>query len=270
MRVVNCGLQGGPEWKAARCGLITASRISDVLSFNQPSAAVAKENGFKLVREAVAAGLKGAESGEREGYRMELVAERLTGQVDDSVFQTKWLREGTEQEPYARAAYEVATGNYLDQHSFVLHPEWDFTGASPDGICGRGGVQIKCPKSTTHLKWMDAGIVPPEHVPQMMWEIECFELDWLDFVSYDARMLDEDLQLFIVRLHRDEETLKTYREAVDMFNIEITDQIERLYARLRGDSVQGSDDGVRNPNLLQSLRASLDACGDTGTETHSG
>ena len=68
MRVVNCGLQGSPEWKAARCGLITASRISDVLSFNQPSASVAKENGFKLVREAVAAGGTGAESGEREGY----------------------------------------------------------------------------------------------------------------------------------------------------------------------------------------------------------
>ena len=52
--------QGSDAWKRARCGLITASRISDVLSFNQPSASVAKENGFKLVREAVAAGLKGA------------------------------------------------------------------------------------------------------------------------------------------------------------------------------------------------------------------
>ena len=258
------------EWKAARCGLITASRISDVLSFNQPSASVAKENGFKLVREAVAAGLKGAESGEREGYRMELVAERLTGQVDDSVFQTKWLREGTEQEPYARAAYEVATGNYLDQHSFVLHPQWDFTGASPDGICGRGGVQIKCPKSTTHLKWMDAGIVPPEHVPQMMWEIECFELDWLDFVSYDARMIQESFQLFIVRLHRNEEILKQYRLSVLEFEEEIRCQIERLNARLRGQGTQGDHDSVRNPNLLQSLRASLDACGNTGTEAHSG
>ena len=198
------------------------------------------------------------------------VAERLTGQVDDSVFQTKWLREGTEQEPYARAAYEVATGNYLDQHSFVLHPEWDFTGASPDGICDRGGVQIKCPKSTTHLKWMDAGIVPPEHVPQMMWEIECFELDWLDFVSYDARMIDEDLQLFIVRLRRDEEMLKAYRATVRAFHWEIEGQIERLYARLRGDGVQSSDDGVRDSILLQSLRASLDAERDPGTETHSG
>ena len=118
MRVVNCGLQGSPEWKAARCGLITASRISDVLSYLK----------------------RGGESADRANYRTELVAERLTGQVDDSVFVTKWLREGTEQEPYARAAYEVATDNYLDQHSFVLHPQWDFTGASPDGICGRGGA----------------------------------------------------------------------------------------------------------------------------------
>ena len=248
MRVVNCGLQGSPEWKAARCGLITASRISDVLSYLK----------------------RGGESQDRANYRTELVAERLTGQVDDSVFQTKWLREGTEQEPYARAAYEVATGNYLDQHSFVLHPQWDFTGASPDGICGRGGVQIKCPKSTTHLKWMDAGIVPPEHVPQMMWEIECFELDWLDFVSYDARMIDEEMQLFIVRLERHETLLKTYREEVLDFENETRAQIRRIRGRLRGQGTAEHHDGVRDSQFIQQVRASLDACGNTGTETHSG
>ena len=69
--------QGTEEWHKLRAGKITASRIVDVLSFNQPSAAQAKDAGFKLVAEAVAAGIRGKEAGERAKYRWELVAERL-------------------------------------------------------------------------------------------------------------------------------------------------------------------------------------------------
>ena len=73
--------QGTPEWLRARCGFITASRIADVVAYNQPSAETAKSLGYKLVREAVAAGVKGDPSEKRTGYMKELRGERISGRA---------------------------------------------------------------------------------------------------------------------------------------------------------------------------------------------
>lgn len=236
MRAIDC-VQGSPDWKAARCGKITASRICDVM-----------------------ARIKKGEAKDRENYRNELVAERLTGVSDDGAFQTRWLREGKENEPVARTAYELATGNFLDQYGFVLHPTLDFSGASPDGIYGTtGGVQLKCPKSTTHIRWMEDGRVPAEHVDQMMWEMRCCELEWLDFASFDPRMKDEGMRLFVPpRLVRDEKRIAEIESEVIRFEGKIQEHVRFLGGLRRQDS-EATDDGVWQPGIVQSLHRSIDA-----------
>ena len=65
--------------------------------------------------------------------------------------------------------------------------------------------EVKCPKSTTtHIGWLTAGVVPPEYIPQMMWEMACTERKFADFLSYDPRIEDPALQTFCVRLEFDE------------------------------------------------------------------
>lgn len=240
MRVVDC-VQGSDVWMKARCGLITASRMADVLSYLK----------------------KGGESQRRADYRTEIIAERLTGLSCDSYVspEMKW---GTEQEPFARAAYEIATGNFLDRPGFVLHSTLDYFGASPDGLCGRGGAEFKCPKTTTHIEWMLAGVVPEEHIPQMDAVMLCCELDWLDFVSFDPRMADEDLQMFVCRLPRDEKRLYSMTGEITRFEKETVLQIERLRGRLRGQGVSGSNDSLFHAQLVQSLHSAADAGGDAG------
>lgn len=234
MRLITCE-QGSDAWKAARCGKITASRIVDVINYLK----------------------KGGEGADRRNYRIELVAERLTEIVDDSTFQTKWLRDGRTNEPFARAAYEVETGNFIDQHGFALHPFWDFSGASPDGLFGKhGGVEIKCPKSTTHVEWMEAGVVPEEHIPQMQWTMLCCQREWLDFVSFDPRMPD-DLQMFIARLNRDDEMIYRLEGEVRKFHDETDAQIARLYGTRCGN-LSGDHAGMPESPLVQSLHRSLD------------
>jgi hypothetical protein len=203
MRIVEC-IQGTDEWKQARCGRITASRIADVLSYLK----------------------KGGESAARRDYRVELMAERLTGKWEEK-FVTPEMRWGTDQEKYARAAYTVETGRFLDEVGFVLHPKFDFAGCSPDGLWEGGGIQIKCPKTTTHIGYMLAGVVPEDYVPQMLWEMRCSDRQWLDFVSFDPRM-PEDLQLFIVRLERDDAKISEMEAEVIRFEAEINFQIESL------------------------------------------
>jgi hypothetical protein len=58
---------------------------------------------------------------------------------------------GTATEPLARVAYEVKTGNFVDQIAFVDHSTISWFGASPDGLVNNDClIEIKCPNSATH------------------------------------------------------------------------------------------------------------------------
>ena len=50
---------------------------------------------------------------------------------------------------------------------------------------------------------------------------------WCDFVSFDNR-LPEELQIFIKRIERDDDYIKTLEEEVIKFLKELNDKIEKL------------------------------------------
>jgi hypothetical protein len=88
---------------------------------------------------------------------------------------------------------------------FVLHPEYNFTGASADSLADTDGVlEVKCPETTTHLEYIIDGKVPDQYLSQIAWEMACTERRWADFVSFDPRIQDEKLRFFYRRMGRDE------------------------------------------------------------------
>jgi hypothetical protein len=197
--------QGSREWLMERCGKITASRMNDVLSRGRGSEA----------------------SKTRQGYLMELVAERLTGVPEDQ-YVNKWMERGVELEPLARATYEVLFDCVIDRTGFAVHPTMPFAGSSPDGLLGSaGGIEIKVPKTTTHLTWRQKNTVPPEHVSQMYWNLCCTGREFWEFCSY-APNLPEDLQLFVVRLYPEKELMAAMEAEVMKFNAEIEATIQAI------------------------------------------
>jgi len=207
MRTIKC-TQGSAEWLDIHRGKITASRIADVL-------AVLK---------------KGGEGADRRNYRIEQIAERLTGRSEDHYVSPE-MEWGTEFEPVARSAYEIATNSIVDTVGFVLHPTFDYAGSSPDGLVNEdGGLELKCPKTTTHIKWLDEGIVPEEHQAQCLWNMACCERNWWDFMSFDPRM-PAGARVFIVRMLRDDERIAAMEAEVLKFNGEVEAVIERLGGR---------------------------------------
>ena len=176
-------IQGSPEWKQARCGFVTASRMSDVL-----------------------ATIKKGEAASRRNYKAELVGETLTGQAAEG-YVSKEMRNGAPWTPKPfvyRAAYEFRADVMVEQVGFVVHPNIQRFGASPDGLVGPDGlVEIKCPNTATHLDWILANEVPSEHQWQMVAEMACTGRQWVDFVSFDPR-LPQHLQLFVKRFSRKE------------------------------------------------------------------
>ena len=196
--------QQTPEWFAQRAGKVTASRVADVM-----------------------AKVKSGEAAGRANYRAQLVAERLTGTAAESYSNTA-MQWGTDTEPYARMAYEAATGNLVLETGFVLHPDIGFSGASPDGLIGNDGlVEIKCPNTATHIDYLLAATVPEKYKPQMAWQMACTGREWCDFISYDPR-LPEDLRLFTVRYKREEDYIEELEAAVVQFLKEVDETVLQL------------------------------------------
>ncbi len=161
---------------------------------------------------------------------MQLVTERLTGNPVQG-YTNAAMQWGTDQEPYAREAYEAHTGVLVDQVGFVPHKAIPWCGASPDGLIDDAGlVELKCPESTTHLEWLEAGKVPPKHMPQIQGQMWVTERQWCDFVSFDPRF-PPNLQLFIVRAERDDDYIKTLESAVKDFLGGVEEMVNRLLER---------------------------------------
>ncbi|MGY6240576.1 lambda exonuclease family protein (plasmid) [Burkholderia ambifaria] len=197
--------QGTPEWLADRAGRATGSRAKDIL-----------------------AKIKTGEAAARRNYRVQLATERLTGTPQESGFVSKEMQWGTDQEPFARMAYEGLTGNLVSEMGFIYLPE-TMAGCSLDGLIEEGGktgiFEAKCPISATHVEYLTAGKLPNEYKPQILHNIYVTGADFADFVSYDPRMT-EKLQLFVVRWNRVESEIAEYEAELKTF-LEETDAIHK-------------------------------------------
>lgn len=189
--------QGTPEWFAARCGKVTASRIADV---------VAKT--------------KSGWGASRKNYAAQLLAERLTGEVAESYSNTA-MQWGADMEPQARAAYEFFRDATVELVGFIPHPAIPNAGASPDGLVGDSGiVEIKCPNTATHLETLQGGAIDRKYSLQMQWQMACTGMDWCDFVSFDPR-LPEAYQIHITRVDLDSDLVADLERDIADFLKEI-------------------------------------------------
>lgn len=203
--------QRSAEWFALRHGCVTASRAGDVMAF--------KKTGDK------------GERAERINYRVELMMEILTGLPADH-YVSDDMQRGIDLEPDARAAYERATGEMVETVGFCLHESIEKYGASPDGLLGEDGmIQIKIPRITTFLKWLDDDVVPEEHRWQMVAEMDCAERKWSDFVAYCPEM-PKNARLFIRRFQREEAKIIELRDGVKQFHYDLEAQIARIEKRM--------------------------------------
>lgn len=198
--------QGSPEWFALRAGKVTASRVADVMAKTTTAA--------------------------YQNYMTDLIAERLTGAKTES-FTNAAMQWGVDHEAQARVEYEVKTGSLVEQIAFVDHPTIQMFGCSPDGYVGEDGlIEIKCPNTSTHIDYIRQDKAPAKYVNQMQCQMAVTGRKWCDFVSFDPRLPD-GLQLFIVRLERDDEYISKMESVVQEFLNEVTSAVIGLKERTK-------------------------------------
>ena len=199
-------IQGSPEWFAARLGKVTASRVSDVVAKTKTGWGASRAN-----------------------YMAELIAERLTGNTA-ATYTNAAMQWGTEQEPFAREAYEFRMDADVVSIGFVEHPTITMAGASPDGHIGDdGSIEVKCPNTSTHIDTLLGEPVAGKYITQIQWQLACSGRQWCDFVSFDPRM-PEAMRLFIHRVKRDDALIAQLEKDVAAFLVEINQKVTELKA----------------------------------------
>ncbi len=96
-----------------------------------------------------------------------------------------------------------------------------YFGASPDGLVGADGLlEIKCPYSSQkHLARVAEGVVPEEYKPQMLVQLLCTGRKWVDFVSYDPRIVGPwaKARFFLIRFEPTQAELSAALEECQKF-----------------------------------------------------
>lgn len=198
--------QGSYDWYMARLGKVTASRVADVIAKTKTGVSASRAN-----------------------YAAELLAERLTGVPNES-FCSPDMQWGKDNEADARASYSATTFDTVTEAGFINHPSIEMSGASPDGLVGDDGLlEIKCPRTNTHIETLLSGKIPTKYETQMTWQMLCTGRKWCDFVSYDPR-LPPHLQIFTKRFFLDPARGAELEREVIAFLREIETTITELNA----------------------------------------
>ena len=202
--------QSSPEWLEARRGIVTASTVGKLLT---STGKVANNDTSRALTETLA-------------------LERLTGRVQ-YLPPTFDMRRGTALEDDARNVYAERYGD-VEQVGFGrIDEDGHSFGASPDGLIreGSGGLEIKCPKPSTHFRTILEGEVPRIYLPQIHGNMLVFDASWWDFMSHDPGQPP-----FVKRVHRD-----------PRWDNNITDAIQRAEAAIRSLTDQYQRNTRGNP-----------------------
>lgn len=161
--------QYSPEWYALRCGMLTASSISKIITPAKLQPVTTKD-------------------GSPTALQLELAAQRITGFVEPT-FQSFDMQRGNEEEVLARAVYSEKVAP-VQEVGFVTNDEWGFTlGCSPDGLVGEdGGVEFKSRANKYQVETILNNGKMPEFMLQIQTSLLVTRRQWWDFGSYSNGM----------------------------------------------------------------------------------
>ena len=185
--------QGSDEWRQIRLGKVTGSRLSDIYTKSK-------------------SGGKGTEG---DSLIYTLIAEEVSQDISDT-YQSFAMKKGTELEPFARIAYVEKYNIEVKQVGFCQHDKYDWLGFSPDGFVMDNDrhakcLEIKCPNTNTHVRYLTENVVPKDYWHQVLSSFFINpDQESCDFVSFCPLFTAKPL--FIKTVYRDEWLEKELKE----------------------------------------------------------
>lgn len=196
--------QGSEQWLAARCGMLTASEMSLIVT---PTRKVAKNE-------------------KEKAHLYELLAQRIGGYVEPHYVSNDMLR-GHEDEIEALALYAKHFAP-TEAVGFITNDKWGFTlGYSPDALVGHDGlVETKSRRQKyqieTFVVHVLAETIPADYVIQIQTGLLVSERSWCDLISYSG-----GLPLACIRAYPDPKVQAAIVEAAEGFEERLAEAHER-------------------------------------------
>lgn len=199
--------QGTDEWRAARCGMLTASEMKLIVT---PTG-------------------KPARNDKERTHFWELLAQRVTKHVP-ATFQSWDMLRGKEDEADARILYAQKYAP-VEEVGFVTNDRWGFTlGCSPDGLVGEPGmIECKSRAPKYQMETIIGGMMPEDFVIQVQTSLLVTEREWCDFVSYCG-----GLPMMTVRVFPDPKMQQAILEAAEAFEERMAVALGAYAERLAG------------------------------------
>lgn len=198
--------QGSELWSTVRRGKFTSSRAGDWVC------------------------IRGEITDTALSYICERVGEIITGE-EASDYESEDMVWGKTHEPDARKLYAAKTGLEVSECGFILQSE--FFGGSPDGLVEPAGIlEIKCPKTKTHIKncmATDAATLKKYNkkayyqIQSNLWVTGRL---WAHFVSYDPRCAGSEF--YLLHIKRDEKAIKELETSLEMGIQKMKDVLTRM------------------------------------------
>jgi adenylate kinase family enzyme len=214
--------QGSADWLNLRLGRIGASS-------GQPSVLLTKSPPDKL-----------SVGGVTMLYKK--WAERITGKSADTDFKSYAMERGNQLEDTARQVYINRSGNRVVNVGYMTFG--DYVGYSPDGLILKetakvgwftsiddcnGLVEIKCPELLEYTRLLDGGEIKSQHIDQMQWGMWVTGFSFCDYVVYNPDFVDNPM--LIIRVERDDDTIKVFEEKIKVFESEM-DRLTEIYKNM--------------------------------------
>lgn len=188
--------QGTEEWFASRLGIPTASNFAKIIT----------PKTLKM-------------SAQAKQYAIDIIAEEFEPAPP---LESEWVLRGIELEAQARSAYEFVTDKKVKEVGIIYKDENKDSSCSPDGLITDSGLEIKCPKLTTHINYLLDGVIPTAYIMQVQGSMWVTGYEEWDFMSYHP-----NAKPLIITVKRDEKIMEALDSAIPKFN-ELTKELKNL------------------------------------------
>lgn len=251
--------QGSDEWLAARCGILTASVIGNLITVGALTATDVEcpDCGAephlpcrsKLARKETVT-IKTFHAGRHEHAKWQaqtappilevadnetsravtatLAAERITGHVDATYVSADMWR-GKDDEPYARDAYTEHFAP-VQEMGFIVRDDDTRIGYSPDGLVGDDGlIEVKSRRQKNQLLAVLDNTIPHMHMAQMECGLYVTGRQWCDYISFAGGM-----HLWVRRVYPDPDWFDVIAAAARTFETNCAAMIASYNAAVAG------------------------------------
>jgi len=175
--------QGSEQWYALKAGKITGTRFAKVMA--------------------------GDSTATYKDLITDLAGEIITGEMEET-YSNSIMERGILLEPEARKVYEQEIEKVKEMGFCLLDDYKEWVGFSPDGLPGKGLLEIKCPIRKTHLNYIEKNALPNEYKWQIQGGMMVTGAEYCDFMSYYPLM-----KPFIIRIDPDPDMHKQLMTEID-------------------------------------------------------